>query len=92
MILHYGFGTATGALYGALALHEEPVTAGFGGAFGGIFFIVGYVLAPEDLKPYVNNSQRVSEIYEWLTHVIYGVSMEGTRRAVSALLLKPRTA
>jgi hypothetical protein len=86
VLLHYAFATAAGAAYGALAAKSELPTKGFGTAFGTVFFVVADSLAPRDLKPLVNDSQIVSEIYEWLAHVIYGVSVEGGRRGLTALL------
>ncbi len=79
-VLHYGFGTTAGALYAVLAEKSEFVTKGFGAGFGTVFFAIGDAFAPEDLKPKVNDSRTVSEIYEWLTHVVYGVALEAGRR------------
>jgi hypothetical protein len=88
VLLHYAFGIGAGALYGALSAESELTTKGFGTAFGSLFFAIGDVLAPRELKPLVNDSQLVSEIYEWLTHVIYGISLEGGRRGITALIYR----
>lgn len=81
-LLHYGFGASTGALYGALANRSELFSAGFGSAFGTAFFAIGYAFAPEDLKPSVppHDEHMVSVVYEWLTHVVYGLTLEAGRR------------
>jgi hypothetical protein len=86
ILLHYAFGIAGGALYGAAAWRSDLLTKGFGALFGSAFFAVGDVLAPRELKPLVNDNAVVSEIYEWLTHVIYGISLEGGRRGLTAFL------
>jgi uncharacterized membrane protein YagU involved in acid resistance len=80
LLLHYGFGATTGALYAVLATQSNLVRKGYGAAFGSAFFAIGDALAPSDLKPLVNDSRFVSWIYEWLTHVVYGVTLEAGRR------------
>ncbi len=90
LLLHYGFGATTGALCGALAGKSELFTSGFGSAFGTAFFAIGYAFAPEDLKPSVppHDEHIVSVIYEWLTHVVYGVTLEAGRRGAEAMLVE----
>lgn len=85
LVLHYGFGATTGAAYAASAKGDDRVTTGFGSAFGTLFFAAGYAVAPQDLKPCLPSEEQpktVSAIYEWLTHVVYGVTVEATRRAL----------
>ena len=90
LLLHYGFGATTGALYGALASKSDLFTSGFGSAFGTAFFAIGYAFAPEDLKPSVppHDEHMVSVVYEWLTHVVYGVTLEVGRRGAEAMLVE----
>ena len=86
VLLHYAFGIGAGALYGVLAERSKYVRKGFGTAFGTVFFAMGDALAPRELKPLVNDNQFVSEVYEWLTHVVYGASLEAGRRGMTAIL------
>ena len=90
LMLHYGFGATTGALYGALASKSERFAFGFGSAFGTAFFAIGYAFAPEDLKPSVppHDEHIVSVVYECLTHVVYGVTLEAGRRGAEAMTMK----
>lgn len=80
-LLHYGFGATAGAGYAMAANRSKLVSRGFGSGFGTTFFAALDSLSPRELKPYVNDSRVVSEIYEWLTHVVYGVTLEAGRRA-----------
>lgn len=85
LALHYGFGAATGAAYAVLASKHKLAMSGLGTAFGTVFFAGGYLVAPQDLKPCVPSEEQpatVSAIYEWLTHVVYGMTVEATRRAL----------
>jgi len=86
--VHYAFGTATGALYGALAEVTPEVTTGAGLPFGaGV-----WLLADEISVPLMGLSKGPGEypvsthIYAFASHLVYGVSAELSRRAVRQVL------
>ena len=87
-LLHYGLGITTGALYTILAQEHELVTRGRGAAFGTAMYAVLDPPAPSSLRPRVNDNEVVSRIYEWLTHVIYGMTLEAGRRGAQSMLEK----
>ena len=79
-IVHYGFGTAMGALYGTLAelgpreVRRHPVLCGMG--FGSMLFAG----ADEAVVPAVGLSRKLSEvpasshIYALASHLVYGAT------------------
>jgi putative membrane protein len=82
--IHWGFGAAAGAFYGAAVEVEPSISAWKGAAFGltlnkltheSILPKMGLVAARED-QP---TQERVSE---WVTHAVYGVFTDAVRRAV----------
>jgi putative membrane protein len=82
--IHWGFGAAAGAVYGALVEMEPSIGAWKGAAFGltlnkltheSILPGLGLSAAKED-QP---TQERISE---WVTHAVYGIFTEAVRRAV----------
>ena len=86
--VHYAFGTATGALYGALAEVSPQVTTVAGLPFGGVFWL----LADEISVPLLGLSKGPTayplstHAYALASHFVYGVTTEVTRRAVRHVL------
>ncbi len=82
--IHWGFGAAAGAVYGALVEMEPSVGAWKGAAFG----IALNKLTHESILPKMGlaapkNQQPTQErISEWVTHAIYGIFTDTVRRAV----------
>jgi putative membrane protein len=82
--IHWGFGAAAGAVYGALVEMEPSLGAWKGAAFGltlnrlthgSILPRMGLAVSKED-QP---TQERVSE---WVTHAVYGIFTEAVRRGV----------
>jgi putative membrane protein len=82
--IHWGFGLAVGAAYGALAEFYPAATAKEGASFGmalealtheGALPVLGLSAEPEDQTPRARASEMTS-------HVVYGVSTEIVRRFV----------
>jgi len=82
--IHWGFGAAAGAIYGALAEVEPSLAAWRGAAFGlalnrltheSILPRMG-LSAPKDAQP---AQERISE---WVTHAVYGIFTDSVRRVV----------
>ena len=86
--VHYAFGTATGALYGALAEVSPQVTTGAGLPFGAAFWLI----ADEISVPLLGLSKGPTaypvstHAYALASHFVYGLTTEFTRRAVRQIL------
>lgn len=86
--VHYAFGTASGALYGALAEVAPQVTTGVGIPFGAAFWL----LADEVSVPLLGLSKGPTEYplsthaYALASHLVYGATAELSRRAVRQIL------
>ncbi len=82
--IHYVFGGATGAIYGAAAEFAPVVTIGFGAAFG----VVLQLLTHETLVPAAGLDVPASQqparehLSELFTHILYGATTEVVRRVV----------
>jgi hypothetical protein len=83
-LLHYTFGTTTGALYGVLADAIPGLTTAGGIPFG----LAVWLLADELATPALGLSQsptrqdRVTHTYALASHCVYGLTTECTRRLV----------
>jgi putative membrane protein len=86
--VHYGFGTAIGALYGIAAEYVPPVKSAWGMTYGAAIFIgadeiavpkLGLSKPPQEYPP----SQHA---YAAASHVVYGATLESVRRAVRAIM------
>lgn len=86
--VHYVFGGAVGALYGATAEYA-PVVKKFAGApFGAAVFVGADQLAVPALhltkKP--NKYPLAMHATEFASHVVYGMTLEGVRRLARRIL------
>lgn len=87
-VVHYAFGTASGALYGALAEVAPQVTTAVGIPFGAAFWL----LADEVSVPLLGLSKGPTEYpvsthaYALASHLVYGATAELSRRAVRQIL------
>jgi uncharacterized membrane protein YagU involved in acid resistance len=83
-LLHYTFGTTTGAFYGALADAIPALTTARGVPFG----LAVWLLADELATPALGLSQPptrqdcVTHTYALASHCVYGLTTECTRRFV----------
>ncbi len=82
--IHWGFGAAAGAVYGALVEVEPSFGAWKGAAFG----LTLNKLTHESILPRMGlarpkEQQPTQErISEWVTHAVYGIFTDAVRRAV----------
>lgn len=85
--VHYGFAMAMGALYGAFAEVTELTSSGFGTFFGTLLFIGADEIAVPSLKlsPPPQEVEIDKHFYGWVSHVVYGAALEGSRRAIYKL-------
>jgi putative membrane protein len=85
--VHYAYGAAMGAAYGALAEVTPAATTGFGTAMGATVWLASdYALLPAlRLSRPPQEYPRWVHVYSLTSHLIYGASAEMVRR----LLLGP---
>jgi putative membrane protein len=82
--IHFTFGAATGAVYGAVAEVAPIVTAGYGSVFGVVLQLCTHeTLVPaaglDKPAPQQPMREHLSELF---THVLYGIATEVVRRIV----------
>ncbi len=87
-LVHYGFGTTMGGVYGTIAEWQPDVKAGFGTAFASVLFVAGDEIAVPALKLSGSpvNYPLSSHVYALASHLVYGLATEGVRRGVRAVL------
>ncbi len=84
--VHYGFGGLLGAIYGAATTAWPKALAGFGIPFG----VAVWAAADEVAVPAAGLSKPSTEAppsthaYSFLSHIVFGAALEGSRRALSA--------
>jgi putative membrane protein len=86
--IHYAFGTAMGALYGIAAeLFPDITTRGFGTGFGAALFTVADEIAVPafGLSGKPTEASLSSHFYGLVSHLVYGATTEGIRRAAVAM-------
>ena len=86
--VHYAFGGAVGALYGALAERYPRITDGAGLPFGVVFWLV----ADETAVPALRLSRPPAfypvstHVYALASHLVYGAAAEFFRRRIRSNL------
>jgi len=85
--VHYAFGAAVGALYGAAAETVPAATAGFGTAFGAAVFVgVDEIAVPAlGLTPNVKASLS-KHVYGFASHLVYGATTEALRKPIRSAI------
>ena len=87
-LVHYAFGAAVGAAYGAAAARSEDVTAWAGLPFGATVWLVadeigvplsGLSKAPTEFPP-------SSHASAFATHLVYGATTEAVRKILMSLM------
>lgn len=87
-VMHYLFGVGAGALYGVLAEARTEATRGFGTGYGMAVWAAADQLgvAALGLAPWPTERPVRAEAYSTISHLVFGVTLEGVRRAVRAAL------
>ena len=93
-VVHYAFGAAVGAIYGAMTEYEPNARTGMGVPFGATVWLladeVGVPLAGFSANPTAYPvSRHVSAL---VSHLVYGLSVESVRRVVRGAAPAPRAA
>ncbi|HLG98489.1 MAG TPA: DUF1440 domain-containing protein [Bryobacteraceae bacterium] len=86
--VHYSYGAAAGAIYGAGAELRPEVTAIHGAAFGLLLWLGEMFIA----VPLLSTANRATKfgvaehLFSGAEHAVFGLAVEGVRRKVSARL------
>lgn len=88
--MHYAFGTGAGAVYGAFAERNPNITRMFGLYFAALLLIGGEEVATPalGLLPPAHRLPASAHLAMASSHVIYGITLEATRRTARAALNK----
>lgn len=90
--VHYAFGVLAGAGYGASCEVAPWLNRGFGLPFAWSLWIVGDEIANPLLRltPPPNRIPLASHAAQFASHIVYGVVLEGVRRAIRHTSLAAR--
>jgi len=82
--IHWGFGAAAGAIYGAAVEMEPSLGAWKGAAFGLTLNKITHesVLPRMGLVPPKEQQPAKERVSEWVSHAVYGIFTDAVRRAV----------
>jgi uncharacterized membrane protein YagU involved in acid resistance len=80
--VHYGFGAFLGALYGAAVELRPETKAGFGTAYGAAVSLIADegALPALGLAPPPQEVAAEPHIRGFVSHLVFGAALEGTRR------------
>jgi putative membrane protein len=87
-IMHYGFGTVMGGVYGGLSEYIPQTKAGFGSAYATMLFAGADEIAVPlaGLSAKANEVPLSSHVLGFTAHMVYGVTAELVRRGTRRLL------
>lgn len=83
--VHYGFGALLGGLYGAIGEVVPAVRTGFGTGYGAaVALTADELLVPAlGLSPGPRQVPWSSHLYGFVSHLVFGLSLEGSRRLIA---------
>jgi putative membrane protein len=86
--MHYSFGSAVGALYGALAEVSPPIKTGMGTGYGSLVWAGADELGMPVLGLSGPTSERPAEAHaqSLAAHLVFGLTLEIVRRGVRRVL------
>lgn len=87
-IVHYSYGALVGGVYGTLSEFWNAPKAGLGSIFGIVLFGAGDLVAVPALHLSGSPSDQPpsSLVNPFLSHIVYGVTTEVSRRAIRPLM------
>lgn len=83
-LLHYGFGAVVGMIYSVAGRHFPQVRTGYGTAYGGaVAILADEMLVPAaGLAPPPTEAPASTHVYGFISHLVFGAALEGSRRLV----------
>lgn len=86
--IHFGFGTAVGAVYGVMAEYSPAIVRGDGVPFGtGLMAVADDVAVPAlGLSKPARETPWSTHLYALCSHTVYGAVLEGIRRSLRRML------
>lgn len=90
--VHYGLGAGLGAVYAGAARFAPKVTAGAGSAYSSAVWLG----LDEGLLPALGLGDKWADVpaskhaYGWVSHLVFGLSLNGARRLLGMFDQKPR--
>ncbi|MBV8630709.1 MAG: DUF1440 domain-containing protein [Silvibacterium sp.] len=86
--IHWGFGAAAGAVYGAMVEVEPSLGAWRGAAFGLTLNKLTHETVPPRMGLAAPKEQQPAQerVSEWVTHAVYGIFTDAVRRMVRRTL------
>ena len=89
--IHYGFGACLGAIYGAAVELRPATSAGFGTAYGAVVSLVADEMAMPalGLSPPASEVAASTHLRGFVSHLVFGVSLEAVRRLMAGSGRKP---
>jgi hypothetical protein len=86
--IHFGFGTAVGAVYGVMAEYSPAIVRGDGVPFGtGLMAVADDVAVPAlGLSRPGRETPWSTHLYALCSHTVYGAVLEGIRRSLRRML------
>lgn len=87
-VVHYGFGTVMGIVYGLAAEYAPVASVGGGIPFGTALFVGADEIAVPALQfsPPPTETPASKHLTGLLAHLVYGISAEGVRRTFRSVL------
>ena len=84
--VHYGFGGLLGAVYGAATAAWPKTASGFGIPFGAAVWAAADEIAvpAAGLSKPSTQAPSSTHAYSFLSHIVFGAALEGSRRALTA--------
>jgi uncharacterized membrane protein YagU involved in acid resistance len=83
-LVHYATGALLGGVYGMVAEVTPAVTAGYGAVYGlGVDLVLEEALVPGlGLAPAPSETPAIKHAYALASHLVYGLVLEASRRAI----------
>jgi hypothetical protein len=87
-LVHYAFGTFSGAVYGLLSEYVPAARLGFGTAFGALLFVAADELTVPalGLSPKPTETPLSSHVYGIASHLVYGANTEAVRKGIRKIV------
>lgn len=84
-LVHYAFGATLGVIYVLAGRISPGFRVGYGTAYGaGVSIVADEILVPATgLSPPPTKSPAWSHVYGFVSHIVFGAALEGSRRLIA---------